>query len=643
MVELAVAVGVDARKAAVLPVAEEGEGLPEVGARRHAGQRADDQAGEARGHRVEIGQELTVPQLEPLDVQGAVASHEQLVAGHVPDAADEDVARTRPPLDRLRVDPLVDVEEPAPRVGDVRHLVEGQREGAPFELAGAGHRQAEVGAPRPHGLPAGEAVGDVAGLVGVEEVVGGGDGAEPRLELGEGVAGVERERAVEGFGEVAALGAAEDERPMVRAVEEEDGAMHGGEDVLGDDARWLPRGGRLHHVRLGAHRHVLEGAVELVLMRVVGVELLDVGVHLVACVARDQRPRVLVAPADADEGAEPRHGEPRAVDAGPVEAELVEDRGREESRLWRPEQQAHAGCGAPPRGGDTVAADLRQRQPGQDRLHRVQQVELEACRRGDARKQRQAHLRGVGRGRRQLARRRWRPLAERHHRGSVGIVRQEQVVPVGERLRGRVVRHQVRQQRRVLELAARALAGEGHHGEQHQHRHRVLRPPQVGLVAERGEKDALLRRVGLLGSERGVEAVGEGLEHAPDIDGQRVVLCVDIGRVVKLAAHRLVGDERGIVVAGAEYLRETTLGEAADDVGLEEPVGGERVAGAEGHRLAGVADHVGDAEGIAGNDHRARPGERERRRTNKHEERQRRVHHEGFKGGAVTGSRRQAR
>src|SRR5439155_20224835 len=134
------------------------------------------------------------------------------------------------------------------------------------------------------------------------------------------------------------------------------GAMHGvlELDLLGAWGRSLlaDRRSALRDLeRLCANRHPPPAAAVAVPARVLRIDPLDVVVDLLADVARDERPGVVVAPADTGPGTEPRHREARAVPARRVLPELPEDRRRALARLWRAEQECPSAARAPAAAG----------------------------------------------------------------------------------------------------------------------------------------------------------------------------------------------------------------------------------------------------------------------------------------------------
>ena len=248
MVLLAVVVGIGAREAARPPGVEQGQGLRQSrvsGAR----QRVLEQGVEEGGVGIVL---LDVALVEGLQRrQAGVRQRRQLlpVVAHPRHDPHRHARRVGPPRDGLGLGALVDGEEARRRVGHPGHLALGE-EALPLGLARARHRQAPVG-PWPHRLQAGEAVGDVAGGVGVEEVVGGGEGVGAGHEVGEVLRLVPRRHPVEAAQEHAGLGPAVGEAHVVGGVDGRDGAVGGVVVGLVDD---LGRARRRHPVHRTADR-----------------------------------------------------------------------------------------------------------------------------------------------------------------------------------------------------------------------------------------------------------------------------------------------------------------------------------------------------------------------------------------------------
>ncbi len=150
----------------------------------------------------------------------------------------------------------------------------------------------------------------------------------------------------------------------------------------------------------------------------------------------------------------------------------------------------------------------------------------------------------------------------------------------------------------VVELAAVA-AGHGA-GEQDADRGGVLeRPVADRQVADGGELPGhVARRRAHVGDPR-VDPVAVGGEAGPQRRRELGELLVELGRRVVVAA----GDDVVVDVVLAEDLGQVALGGAAEELELEEPVLGHRVAGAVPGVLVGGAVDRRHAVGVAGDPH----------------------------------------
>ena len=527
------------------------------------------------------------------DEPPAVVAHPR----HLPDG---DARAVRPPRDGLGLDALVGGQDPGSRIDDPRHRVP-LKQPAPLRAARARTRQPPVDPGRANRLHAGEAVHDVACAVAVQHVVAAGGEVGGAVDRRQAASCVPAREAADGpppdpalrpaLGDrYAVLGVARDHRAVHREVE-----LH----VLGARRRYLlaDRRGALADVEgLGPGRHQPPAAAVAVAPRIARIDPLDVVVDLLADVAGDQRPGVVVAPADTRPRPEPRHGEAGAVDAGRVLAELPEDRGRALAGLRRPQEQRAAASRTPAADGGAVGADPGQGQPFDDV---AQCGRLALPHAGDrAERARVAHrqppLGAVGQPLAQdRPRRRVRHAAA--HRGSGRVVLEQQVVPDREATARAEALGQAPQQRGVGELARAALAGELHVREEHHDANRVRRLPGLGVVAERVEDQGPPRRVEHHLLHALVEPVAEGLELVLDGGREERVLARHVRGVVEVPPHRLVGGEHVLALE----LGDPSLREQPDADRQERPLLGELVAGAVGESVQGASLDVGDAMRVA--------------------------------------------
>ena len=541
------------------------------------------------------------------------------VGRHARYLPDRDRGAVRPPRHRLRLDSLVGGEHAGLGIDHARHRVPVE-EAAPLGASRARARQPAVDAGRPDRLDAREAVHDPAGPVGVQHVVAAGRHIRGVVERAEPVAGVPAREPAERPAPDASLRAPLrdrdavlqvpcDDRPVERVVERH---------VLGAGRRHLlaDRRSALGYVEgLRPLGHLTRAAAVEVPLRIAWVDPLDVVVDLLADVARYEGPGVVVAPADPRPRAEPGDGEAGAVPAGRVLSELPEDRGRAETSLGRPEHDASAATRPPAADRRTVRSDLRERQSLDDR---PQRGGLRVARARDRRERRRVGPRqallararqplGEDRPRRPVA----RPAADR---GRARVVLEEQLVPDREAALVAEPLLQATEQRGVPELPGAALAGELDVREEHRDAHRVGRLPRLGRVSEHVEEHRAAGRVEHDFAHPLVEAVAEGLELALDVRGQHVVLPLDVGRVVEVAAHHLVGGQHVLALE----LRDPALREQADAVRDERALLRKLVAGAVRERVGRPRFDVRHAVGVVVDGDGARAQPRGARRSRRH-------------------------
>ena len=148
---------------------------------------------------------------------------------------------------------------------------------------------------------------------------------------------------------------------------------------------------------------------------------------------------------------------------------------------------------------------------------------------------------------------------------------------------GRAQRQQLgRTPSRPSALSARALASSspsalGHRArEEDADRARVAHRPVVGHARPAPRTRPAGRRVGAHVGDPGVDAVAVGLEARLELGRQLVELLSSSAARVEVPAR----DQVVVEVAPAEDLRQAALGGAAEELELEEPVLGDRVAGA---------------------------------------------------------------
>ena len=437
--------------------------------------------------------------------------------------------------------------------------------------------------------------------VAVQEVVAAGGPVHGAVEGSQSVAPVPGGNSPDRPRPDPALRPALGDRDPVRVVAGHDRAVHRVVElhVLGARRGHLlaDRRRALGHLEgLAPDRHPPPAAPVAIQLRVLRIDPLDVVVHLLADVAGDQRPGVVVAPADARPRPESRHREAGAVDSRGVLAQLPEDRGRALAGLRRPEEQRAAAPRAVAADGSAVGADPRQGQPPHDVAQRSC---LDLALAGDPGQRARVANREppLGPVRQPLPQDRpWRRVClAAAHSGRGRVVLEEQVVPDCEPATRAEALGQMAQQRRVAELPGSALARELDIGEEHHHAHRVGRLPRLGHVAERVEDHRTARRVQHHLLHALVEPDAEGLELALDDRRKQRVLTRHVRRVVEVAPHRLVGGEDVLALE----LGDPPLSEEPDADAQEGALLRQLVARAVRERVAGAGLDVGDAVAVA--------------------------------------------